>query len=255
MDLLTMQVCAEYSARKIHAIREETFSRPRRSHGFVLYLSGACEYAYASGRFVASAGSFLLLPRDQRYSIRPVTPDATCLLIDFDADFEKPCTALVRQLNAPEEVGRCFDAAIWAVRKNAPNRRALVFSALYQIVALVDAPTGYLPSTRRSRLATAMKMLEGSFYDPHLSVGQLAQVSGVSDKYFQQLFRQAYRISPKQYLLSLRLEHAKRLLCATDAPIQEIAAACGFADAYYFSRMFKEKTQRTPSQWRKQALP
>ena len=46
------------------------------------------------------------------------------------------------------------------------------------------------------------------------------------------------------------MEQAKRLLTETDARIYEIAAAVGYEDAFYFSRLFKRLTGVSPMDWR-----
>lgn len=53
------------------------------------------------------------------------------------------------------------------------------------------------------------------------------------------------------YILQMRLDKAKRLLTSTDTPIGDIALKCGFPEISYFSRIFKQTFQMTPSQYRK----
>ena len=57
-------------------------------------------------------------------------------------------------------------------------------------------------------------------------------------------------LSPKQYLLNLRIEHAKAFLEGTIQTCEDIAYASGFADACYFSRIFKEKVNCSPLEYR-----
>jgi AraC-like DNA-binding protein len=47
-----------------------------------------------------------------------------------------------------------------------------------------------------------------------------------------------------------RIDEAKRLLAASDRPIQAIAEACGFGDAFYFSRVFRKVAGQSPSAFR-----
>ena len=55
------------------------------------------------------------------------------------------------------------------------------------------------------------------------------------------------------YIMQLRLARAKRLLKADETtPIGNVALRCGFDDVAYFSRIFKQTFQMTPSQYRKQ---
>lgn len=53
------------------------------------------------------------------------------------------------------------------------------------------------------------------------------------------------------YILQMRMEKAKRMLASTDTPISDIAMKCGFEDASYFGRVFKQAFNITPSQYRK----
>ena len=57
------------------------------------------------------------------------------------------------------------------------------------------------------------------------------------------------------YIMQLRLARAKRLLKADEnTPIGNVALRCGFDDVAYFSRIFKQTFQMTPSQYRKQNI-
>lgn len=53
------------------------------------------------------------------------------------------------------------------------------------------------------------------------------------------------------YILRIRMEKAGRLLSSTEQPIGDIAMACGFEDTSYFTRVFKQMFNVTPSQYRK----
>ena len=56
------------------------------------------------------------------------------------------------------------------------------------------------------------------------------------------------------YVLQIRLKHAQQLLEGKqDMPVADVASRCGFEDAAYFSRIFKNVYQMTPSQYRRQS--
>ncbi|WP_373735926.1 response regulator transcription factor, partial [Bacteroides heparinolyticus] len=57
--------------------------------------------------------------------------------------------------------------------------------------------------------------------------------------------------STSGYVLQMRLDKSKRLLASTETPIGDIALKCGFPEISYFSRIFKQTFQMTPSQYRK----
>ncbi|NER06658.1 MAG: helix-turn-helix domain-containing protein [Okeania sp. SIO3C4] len=60
------------------------------------------------------------------------------------------------------------------------------------------------------------------------------------------------KILQHEHLNFVRLEQAKHLLRNYGMTIKEVAANCGFADSNYFCRLFRQKTDRTPSQYRMQ---
>lgn len=85
--------------------------------------------------------------------------------------------------------------------------------------------------------------------DP-LSIEDMAQVANLSVSRFSALFKQRYGLSPHQYLLNMRINHARELLEGTALSQQEISLYCGFADVHHFSKTFKKKTGQTPGEWR-----
>ncbi len=72
--------------------------------------------------------------------------------------------------------------------------------------------------------------------------------------YVRRIFKQKTGYTPKSYLNRLRIEKAKELLSDKNKRhnVKQAAAACGFNDQYYFSRMFKRLTGVSPNRWQKQ---
>ena len=55
----------------------------------------------------------------------------------------------------------------------------------------------------------------------------------------KKLFALKYKISPKQYILQLKMNYACDLLRCGEYSISQIADICGYSDIYTFSRQFK----------------
>ena len=81
-----------------------------------------------------------------------------------------------------------------------------------------------------------------------ITVEQAAAYAGVSRSHLFRLFRQAYGVSPQEYLCRLRLQHAAQLL-ADGSPVAQAAYSAGFADLPNFSRRFRQTYGTTPSQY------
>jgi len=84
-----------------------------------------------------------------------------------------------------------------------------------------------------------------------LSVADMAERASLSPSRFATVFRQHFGVSPHQYFLRLRIQHAQDLLRSTDLPLKEIAEYCGFADIHHFSKAFKQQVQLPPGAFRR----
>lgn len=87
-------------------------------------------------------------------------------------------------------------------------------------------------------------------YNYHITMDDLSDKYGYTASYINRLFKKEYGISPLQYQTALRIEKAKELLKSHSGfDIKIIAASIGYDDARYFSRVFKNETGMTPSEW------
>lgn len=81
---------------------------------------------------------------------------------------------------------------------------------------------------------------------------QLTEMTNYSYHRFRHIFKEALGLSPKQYILAKRLEHAKKLIATTQKTITEIGYLSGFPNTSLFIKQFREKTGITPNQYRHQ---
>lgn len=98
-----------------------------------------------------------------------------------------------------------------------------------------------------------------SYFSHHLSepisLEDMAARANLSVSRFSIMFKQRYGISPHQYLMNMRVNHAKELLSNTELSQDSIAVYCGFADLHHFSKTFKKRTGYTPGEHRKSKIP
>jgi AraC family transcriptional regulator len=105
---------------------------------------------------------------------------------------------------------------------------------------------GALP---RARLRAVAEYIEGHL-DASPTLGQMAAVAGLSPYHFARQFKGATGLPPHQYVLTRRVEQAKRLLQAGPQSLAEVAAHVGFSDQSQFTRHFKRLVGVTPGQFR-----
>jgi AraC-like DNA-binding protein len=86
--------------------------------------------------------------------------------------------------------------------------------------------------------------------DKPLQASELAAIANVSLSHFFALFKQSMGCSPMDYFTRLRIYRACLLLDSTSARVKEIAAALGYDDPFYFSRVFKSLSAVAPLHYR-----
>jgi len=100
------------------------------------------------------------------------------------------------------------------------------------------------------RFRPALELMQQSM-DKSLRLADLAQTAHLHPTYFSNLFKTTFGVSPVAYHMQLRLHRAKMLLINTASPVSEVAASCGFADEFNFSKTFKRHTRISPTVFRK----
>ncbi|MFW5985805.1 MAG: helix-turn-helix domain-containing protein [Halanaerobiales bacterium] len=88
-------------------------------------------------------------------------------------------------------------------------------------------------------------------YHRDLALQEVAREVGLSQYYFSHLFKEETGDTFISYLNKIRINKAKQLLGEKDLNIAEICYRVGFNDPNYFTRVFKEYEEMTPSQYRK----
>ena len=89
-----------------------------------------------------------------------------------------------------------------------------------------------------------------SHYTENLSLASLAELLHFSPSYLSMYFKENVGKNFKEYLITLRMKHAARLLANTELSVTEICYACGFSSYAHFMRSFKNNFGRTPLNFR-----
>lgn len=90
------------------------------------------------------------------------------------------------------------------------------------------------------------------YNEADLSISEIAEYFHFSSNYLSVLFKQETQVTLKQYLSDYRIGKAKKMLENDYYKITEISELCGYANANYFIKVFKEVTDLTPLEYRKQ---
>lgn len=238
------------SAFTVHSLKGRHETINRKYYGLSLCSEGKLTYSHKSNTAVSDYDHVVLLPAGETYTLSS-DRDGIFPVINFS------CT------------GKPFDTVISIPSRNTKallsdferirnlllfnGNRLEIISIFYHMLYMLSE--GDSPDMPSGPLAPALKYIFENYAKFDLTNALLAEKCHISEVYFRRLFGKRYGMSPKQFIIDIRLAKAKQLLSEGITKINTVAAECGFQNQYHFSRLFKEKTGLTPSEYRKANCP
>ncbi|MBP2349944.1 AraC-like DNA-binding protein [Kribbella aluminosa] len=224
-------------------------SRPLADHLLWCVLDGRGELELAGRRQELHPGVCAVFqPGDEPRA----THDPHRRLLVFGMHFETASTA------APDpRWGEVLDREFLGVlartsdasyRRGDPLGRHQAELCLEQLVALIwDAvhhPGRTVTDSAVDEIARQLRQ------DPShdWTVSEMAGRAALSRAQFTRRFIKQFGMSPAQYLIQARIDRAHQLLTESGMTVTATAAALGYTDVPYFSRQYKQRTGRSPSQ-------
>ncbi len=125
-----------------------------------------------------------------------------------------------------------------------------------EVVQKLDKLSFIKTKTRQEVLKrlTLAKEYISSNYNQNITLEQIAEQACLSVNHLLRTFKEAYEISPYQFLMQLRLNRAKKLLQTTSYSLNEIVGLVGFECSSSFIRLFKHTFNITPLKYKKSRL-
>ncbi len=91
-------------------------------------------------------------------------------------------------------------------------------------------------------------------YAEPIRIQDVADYCGLERSYLSKIFKHATNYSPQEYLIFFRIQKAKQLLIQKNVPVQNVAYSVGYTDPFAFSKIFKQETGISPTQYRENHL-
>lgn len=88
-------------------------------------------------------------------------------------------------------------------------------------------------------------------FSEQISMSEMAELAGLSSTHFNRRFKQVLRMTPMQYLRSVRVQAARKLLTTSSRNLATIAADVGYSDQSHLTKRFRELTGMTPAAYRR----
>jgi AraC-like DNA-binding protein len=215
-------------------------------------LRGRIHVTIGDERHLAGPESMILMP-----------PGVGHAALYLDGELELFNVMAPATWGAPTDQARVVPAPfVWALAKQlaselaqpAPGSDRMLATGVEQLgIALARAyheasSPGAVPDAGVLRVVEVM--LRDYWRD--LTVAELAGQVGITPRHFDRRFRAAIGVTPKQFLIDVRLRVARDLLASTDRTVTEIALDVGFQQASHFIRTFHRAVGLPPAAYRRQ---
>ena len=213
----------------------EFFVQARQYAALSLRLRGYGSFLVGDIVHISHPGDVLFIPAGLAYRVTYTDSESIAVhLTECDyphAEFYQHCTGMEMLFEELREH--------W--KRHELNR---VKAGIYEILA-------QLQETRDPIIDAAVlrcKAYIDRFYSrQELRLADVCRQQGISESSFRRKFCTYYGISPVQYLIKLRMQHAATLLAAGRHRMKDVAQLCGFSDEKYFSRAFRAYYEKSPS--------
>lgn len=220
---------------------DNTCSYPQHSHKMTeitCYTEGQGVMRTDRGDITFAKGTIIIIPPEVKHgSVSDKPYKNICVHTDeLDIDIDE-----IMQGN-DNSFGDVSNMAWLMLRlsMNAKENNAIMKSVLDSYFRLVSSLLNV--HNTKDRLSEFKDELMANLSNPYFSLCEAEQNSGYAVDYFRALFKKKYTTTPCAYLTRMRMQYAKNLLdvYGNKMKINQLAYNCGYQDALYFSKIFKE---------------
>lgn len=242
---------------KIYRAKKESYpmnNRGRSHHGLLFTLIGTEKFCFRDGAVNASPNTILFIPKGEKYRIELDDEESVVICIDIELSEDKELRPMHFASEKIADLRSLFYEADSTWKRNTLWRDAAIKALVYQIIsALIAAQDSGSPSEKK--LAPSLSYLREHYTEADFSIEILAKKSGMSRRYFEKLFFAEKGMTPRDYVIDLKMSLARELLLNEKLSVSDVAAELGYADVYHFSKIFKQKVGKAPGEYKRDHTP
>ncbi len=226
-------------------------AKNRKFHIIGIELSGNSVHDFGNEKFILKRNSLFFFNQKDDYLV-DIKERGESLSVHFTTYEDIETDSFCINDGATPEIITLLERIIKESVAIGGNELKLL-ELFYRLCNTTEAARKKAYSKKDARLIAAKEYIDRN-YTGDGCINNAAKITDVTRRRFNDLFKNTFGITPNRYVVRLRTEYAKQLLCVTDLSVSEISEMCGFSDIYYFSKTFKAETGQTPSDFRKQRM-
>lgn len=248
-DLIISKI---YSVSTVYTEKDANAKRRNRPHwALVIKYEGETRYTSDGKEYISNINNIALLPKGSDY-------DWYCKKAGYFSIIEFECEKTYHGIfTFNVKNGEPYYKTI----KKMEAKRTLQKTAymldemrdLYGVISslLKTAEPTYIRSSQKQKILPAIEYIAEN-YNKHIKNDELSSVANLSTVYFRKLFKEVMGVSPINYIQSVKMNKAQKILQSDYSSITDIAYSLGYNNVYEFSRDFKKYIGISPLKYSKQ---
>lgn len=228
-------------------------------HQILFSAEGRGELKVCGMNYSIEKNCYFFLPADIPHEYYPVSESWDVRWVSF---YGFACESIFKEmgLNEPsvfkadtsEELRHIYNKIFITQKSDKIYGNYTCSGLIYQyIIEFCNQSKSFHGGNDRSNLLMPVINYIDDNFRNDFPVAGLAEIAGITPQHLCRVFKETMNMKPVEYLISKRLNEAKRLLKHTDIPISEICLKSGFSNAGYFSTVFRRSEGISPNLYRK----
>lgn len=202
-------------------------------------LDGKGEFEFEGGKITSEKGDLFFLPSSTPYKVQYCGSEIVVIhMINCNYNILEN-----KKIDNYNFFSACFNELLEYWDKTHCVNGAK--SRIYKIFQKIEEEESV--SANDETYNKCLSYIEQHFSDCDINIATVCKNNFVSEAGLRRKFHTYAGMSPKQYLMKLRIDKAVNLLMDGNYSVKEIAELCGFSDEKYFSRAVKKKYGIPPS--------
>ncbi len=156
----------------------------------------------------------------------------------------------------PIKVTELFDE-LFSLKSSPTEFCYFTISMIMQLLASeATHPASPIPqkASPQKTIATIKRIIELNHTNPNFNIKEIAPVMYLSTRQVDRIFKDETGITPRSYLIEVKLHHVTKLLAENDYKVKELCRLAGFYDEFQFMKIFKAKFGMTVKEYRRRYI-
>ena len=258
-NLVYLQEIGRLKAQKAHTSKRQNLS----SFLFFYVKSGSGFLDYQGKEYTISQGDCVFINCQNPYSHRTSENLWSLEWIHFNGNVVLPIYLKYLERGGqpifhpenPENIESIFDSINNVAHSTDYIRDIRINEALSSLLTFVMSFSwnpDAVPENNNSKTLFLLREYLDSHYQDKITLDDLADRFLVNKYTLSRGFKEQFGTSIINYLLFVRITHAKQLLRFTSDSVEDVGNQCGITPLYYFSRIFKQIEGISPMEYRSQ---